>query len=161
MFWLKKAIAFCLMPFTAGLGLIIFGVILSYRKQWPRLGRTLIVAGVLILGISSHRQVGLLLLQPLEQQYPAIPEFSAGDTLPTTLAACRYIVVLGGGHADVALLPATSKLSPYALARVVEGVRLARLLPEAKIITTGPGYPGLQSHAEILAQRATSLGLDP
>ena len=161
MFWLKKAITFCLMPFNVSLGLLVFGVLISTRKKWAGFGRMLTLCGVLLLLLASNRQVGLWLLRPLELQYQPIPELTTNDHLPTNLYACRYIVVLGGGHADTQLLPSTSKLSSYALGRITEAVRLARLLPEATIITTGPAYADLPSHAQILGSAAVSLGVDP
>lgn len=161
MFWLKKAITFCLMPLQACLALMVLGMIIALRGRHPRFGRALMMLGTLLLLVLSHRQVGLRLLAPLEQTYPAVPELAEGYTLPSELEQCRYIVVLGGGHTDTGRLPATSQLSPYALARITEGVRLARLLPEAKLITTGPGAIGRPTHAEILARAAQSLGVDP
>lgn len=159
MFWLKKAVTFFLMPLQAGLGLIVVGALLARFTRWRRLGRTLWIGGLMLLLAASHRQVGYQLLRPLEARYPAIPELSAGAPLPPDLAACRYIVVLGGGHADAAALPSTSRLSPHALGRIAEAVRLAHLLPDAKIITLGPAHPGQRSHAEALADAAVALGV--
>jgi len=159
LFWLKKAFTFWLMPLQAGLALMVLGVWLAWRGR--RLGKFFICTGLLILLVCSHRQVGQRLLGPLERQYPAVPELTVGYPLPPELEQCRYIVVLGGGHTDTGLLPATSQLSPYALGRITEAVRLSRLLPEAKIITCGPGVKDQPTHAEILARAAQSLGVAP
>jgi uncharacterized SAM-binding protein YcdF (DUF218 family) len=80
--------------------------------------------------------------------------------VPPALARCHFVVVLGGGHGDVAGFSATNKLSSSALARIVEGVRLARVLPQARLIVSGPAAPGFPSHAAVLAEAAVSLGLD-
>ncbi len=133
---------------------------MSFRQKWAGLGRGMVLLGLLLMVVSSNRQVGLWLLRPLEQQYPPIPEIAVGAELPEKLAACRYIVVLGGGHTDTLSLPSTSKLSSYALGRITEAVRLAWLLPDAKIITSGPAYEELPSHADILGSAAVSLGVD-
>jgi len=159
LFVLKKLLTFCVMPLTASLGLILGGLVLQVCDRSQRLGRIMIWLGALILLTASHRQVGFHLLAPLENQYPAIPKLADETPLPANLADCRYVVVLGGEHVDLARLPATSKLSPSALARVTETVRIARLLPDAKIITSGPAYPGYPSHAAILATAAESLGI--
>ncbi len=161
LFWLKKAITYCVMPLTAAMALILAGLWISRRDESRRFGRCLSWLGILILLVASHRQVGLRLLAPLEQAYPAMPEFRAHIPLPDNLATCRYIVVLGGGHADSILLPSTSKLSPYALGRITEAVRLARVLPAATIITSGPGRDDEISHAEVMKQAAISLGISP
>ena len=149
------------MPLPASLALIVGGTLLGLSQRHRRLGRTLGLMGILVLLVTSHRQIGLHLLAPLENVYPAIPEFTANTPLPADLAACQYIVVLGGGHADMLNLPASSKLSPYALSRLTEAVRLARALPKAKLITLGPGNPGQDTHAHVLATAAISLGIAP
>jgi uncharacterized SAM-binding protein YcdF (DUF218 family) len=162
MYWHKKSVTFWLMPLQAGITLMVVGILLGRCTRWVRSGRGLLLAGLLVLIVTSNRQVGFRLLRPLESQYPPVPELSAGDPLPADLAACRLIVILGGGQTDFAAWPATSKLSPYALGRMVEGVRLARLLPEAKLITTGPGRDaGSPTHARMLAAAAESLGVAP
>ncbi|MFI5356232.1 MAG: ElyC/SanA/YdcF family protein [Opitutales bacterium] len=161
MFWLKKAVTFWLMPLQASLALLVLGAFLAASRRWATLGRRLLLTGVLLLAVTGNRQVGTWLLAPLERRYPAIPELPAGSPLPADLAACRTIVVLGGGHADDPTRPAASKLSAHSLGRIVEGVRLARLLPHAAIITTGPGEAGEPTHAAILAQAGISLGVDP
>lgn len=162
MFWLKKAVTFWLMPLNASLTLMILGAVLAFSPRWARAGRRIALAGLLLLLVASNRQVGLWLLGPLERTYPAIPEIPAGAPLPPALARCRYIVVLGGGHAEATALPATSRLSVYALGRITEAVRLARLLPDATIITSGPASaPGRTSHAAMLARAAISLGIAP
>ena len=161
LFWLKKAVSYWLMPLPFCLALMIAGVLLLRSARWSRLGRQLLIAGVLLLLILSNKQVGIALLRPLENQYPAIPELPAGAPLPAPLAACHTIVILGGGHADAPGLSATNKLSTSATARLMEGVRLARLLPDATLIVSGPGAGDGATHASVLAAAAVSLGIEP
>ena len=161
MLWLKKSITYCVMPLPAVLALLVGGFLLARSEKHRRLGRFLGFVGIVVLLITSHRQVGLHLLAPLENQYPAIPEFTESTPIPSDLAACQYIVVLGGGHTDMIGLPASSKLSPYALSRAIEAVRIARALPMAKLITLGPGRLGQNTHAHVLATAAISLGIAP
>ena len=162
LFWLKKAVSYWLMPLPFCLALIVAGMLLLRSKRWPKAGRRLMVAGALLLLVLSNRQVGQALLRPLENRFAAIPEWTTGTPLPEPLGACRAIVVLGGGHGDQAGLSATSQLSSSALARLVEGVRLARLLPKATLIVSGPrmGSSGA-THASVLAAAAVSLGIEP
>jgi uncharacterized SAM-binding protein YcdF (DUF218 family) len=161
LFWLKKFVSFWLMPVPFCLTLLVIGTCYLFSPRLNRLGRRLVAMGSLLLLLFANKFVSTALIQPLEQRYPAVPEYAAGAPLPRRLAECRYIVVLGGGHGDVAALSATNKLSSSGLARLVEGVRLARLLPQAQLVVSGPGgAPGLPSHASVLAQAAVSLGLD-
>jgi uncharacterized SAM-binding protein YcdF (DUF218 family) len=98
-------------------------------------------------------------VRPLESQYASVPELREGAAPPPELAACRYVVVLGGGHSDTPGLSATQRLSPSALGRVVEGVRLLRALPSATLIVSGPAVGNNPSHARVLAEAARSLGI--
>ncbi len=160
-FWLKKLVSFGLMPLSLALGLMIAGLYLTRNARRARLGRTLLLIGVGVLVFFSQNTVSCWLVRSLEAKYPPIPELAAGTPLPSGLARCRYVVVLGGGHDDFAPLSATNKLSPHALERIVEGVRLLRAMPEAKLIVSGPGVGTNPTHASVLAQTALTLGVSP
>jgi uncharacterized SAM-binding protein YcdF (DUF218 family) len=159
-FWLKKLVAFLLMPLPFSLALLVGGLLLARSARWARLGRRLVLAAAALLLLFSNRLVSTSLLRPLEARYPAVPEFAAGSPAPAAVAGCTFVAVLGGGHSDMPSLPAASQLSTSALARVVEGVRILRALPGARLIVSGPGDPGRPSHAAILAAAAESLGVD-
>lgn len=162
LFLLKKAIGYWLMPLPFCVALMIAGLLLLRSKRWPKTGHRMLITGVLLLFVLSNKQVGQALLRPLESQYAAIPELAAGQPLPARLADCRAIVVLGGGHSDQAGLSALNKLSMSALSRLTEGVRLARLRPDALLIVSGPGQGGQSpTHASVLAAAAVSLGIEP
>jgi len=163
MFWLKKALTYLLMPLQFSLLLMLAGLALVWLGRKARLGRILLSAGVLLLLLLSHKQVGLALLQPLESRYAAIPELQPGAPLPAELASCRTIVILGGGHASTPGLPATNRLSTSAASRLMEGVRLAHALPDAQLILTGPGLTpeDEETHGAVLAQAAQALGVNP
>lgn len=159
-FLLKKFVSFWLMPLPLGLTLLIVGVALLFSERRARLGRVLAIAGTALLLIFSNKAVSTALIRPLERDYPPIPEFAPTQPLPASLTQCRYIVVLGGGHGDTPGFAAINKLSHSARARLTEGVRLARALPHARLVTCGRGAPDQPSHAEILAQAAESLGIE-
>jgi uncharacterized SAM-binding protein YcdF (DUF218 family) len=162
MFELKKAITYLLMPLQLSLVLMLAGLAMVWFSRRGRLGKILATTGVLLLLILSHKQVGIALLQPLETHYPAIPELVPGTPMPDALADCRVIVVLGGGHASTPGLSATNRLSTSAASRLIEGVRLAQLLPTTQLILTGPGITKNDlTHGAVLAQAAQSLGVSP
>lgn len=158
-FLLKKFVSFWLMPLPLSLTLLTLGIFLLFSARRARLGRILVVAGTALLLIFSNKAVSTALIRPLERDFTTLPEFAPGEPLPETLARCRYIVVLGGGHGDTPGFSAVNKLSHSARARLTEGVRLARALPQARLVTCGRGAPGQPNHAEILAQAAVSLGI--
>ena len=138
LFWLKKFIAFWLMPLPFCLTLLVVGTCYLFSPRLNRTGRRLVAMATLLLLLFGNKYVSTALIRPLEQRFPAVPELDAGQPVPRALAACRYVVVLGGGHADVTGLSATNKLSSSARARLAEGVRLARILPSARLIVSGP-----------------------
>lgn len=161
LFALKKFVSYFLMPLQFSVGLILVGALLGLAARRARLGRILVFTGLgLLIGL-SHKQVGMALLRPLESRYAAIPDVAPGAPLPADLAACRAVVVLGGGHADTPGLAASHRLSASALARAAEGARIARLLPQARLICSGPGQPGRPSHAALVATAIAGLGIDP
>lgn len=161
LFWLKKFIAFWLMPLSFCVTAILAGLWLQRTPKRARLGRALIISGVLLLMVFSNKFVSKWLIRPLEARYPAVPELT-NNTVPPALSACRYVVVLGGGNGHSPDTPATSLLSTSALGRVVEAVRLLRVLPNARLIVSGPGSGGTRAtHATVLARAAMSLGVAP
>lgn len=160
LFTLKKFVSFWLMPLPFCLALLAAGLWLGRRPRHARLGRALLITGTGLLLLFSNKTVSVWLMEPLEARYPAIPELRPDTPLPAELASCRFVVVLGGGHSDMLGLPAASKLSTSGLGRIVEGVRLLRMLPGARLVVSGPAIPPHPSHAEVLATAAESLGIE-
>jgi uncharacterized SAM-binding protein YcdF (DUF218 family) len=159
-FWLKKFVSFWLMPLPFCLTLLVAGVA-SDRAGRRRRSRVLILTATALLLLLSNKWVSAELVRPLEERYPGIPELAAGQPLPAGLAGCRYVVILGGGHSDMPGAAATNKLSTSALSRLVEGVRVLRHLPDARLIVSGPAEGPNPSHAAVLEAAAASLGIDP
>jgi uncharacterized SAM-binding protein YcdF (DUF218 family) len=99
--------------------------------------------------------VGDALLSPLEREYqplrPDQPPPRAG-----------YVVVLGSGYAPHDGIPITAALDWDGLTRVVEGVRLARLLGPVKLVLSGGAPAGYLPPAVGYAELARGLGIpDP
>jgi uncharacterized SAM-binding protein YcdF (DUF218 family) len=164
LFWLKKTIGFWLMPVPVCLFLLVVGASLSCvaNKRRARIGRRLLVTGVVLLLLFSNKLVSRWLAHPIEAKYAAIPELAAGAPLPPQLAACRYVMVLGGGNGNSPGVCALGELSSSALGRITEAVRLLRVLPEAKLVVSGPhdDQGHVETHAVMLARAAMSLGID-
>lgn len=160
-FWIKKVLGGLLMPVPLILVALVFGVIWVIRRPNRRTGRILIATSCLALVLASNSIVSRWLIQPLEGVYTPAPDVGAGNALPPAFSQCSYIVVLGGGNGDTPGLPALSQLSPSSLGRIVEAVRLARLLPNAKLIVSGPRDANGQIHARVLCAAAESLGIAP
>jgi uncharacterized SAM-binding protein YcdF (DUF218 family) len=162
LFFLKKTLTFWVLPLPLCLSLLGAGFVLGHKTDARRrLGRGLMLCGLLGLLGFSYKAVSRCLILPLESRYAPIPELAQPP--PPALAGCQVIVVLGGGHGGShGPLPACSKLSDSALGRLVEGVRLARLLPQSILVVSGPSDgAGGETHASVLTAAACSLGLPP
>ena len=159
LFALKKAIGYVIMPVPVCLLLLVAGGLLLSRPKWTRIGRALLFSGVTLFVLFSNKLFSLWLVRPIEKAYPPIAEFQGPP--PPQLAACRYIVVLGGGNGNSPGMPALGLLSTHARSRLAEGIRILNALPESRLIVSGPAVAPHPSHATILARAAISLGVDP
>jgi len=97
--------------------------------------------------------------------YPGESEGALTDTSPASASELSpdpvYIIILGSSHTpDVRLLP-THMLSDNAVQRLVEALRVYRLLPDAHLITSGRYQHGEYSQAESTRDALISLGVDP
>ena len=117
-----------------------------------RAGAWLIAAGGSIAYLASTPLVGDALLAPLVSQYPV---FESGRAL-----GVRDIVVLGSSYAPHDRIPVTGALDADGLARIVEGVRLARLRPDSRLLVSGGAPPGFAPSALGYAQMALDLGIE-
>ena len=160
MFVLKKILAGWLMPLPLCLTFLVIGLWLIWTSKQINLGRFLLTCGLILLLLFSNRFVSTWLIRPLERAFPPHPEFVAGEPLPAELRNCRFVVVLGGGHVDAPHRPAINRLSDASRGRLVEGLRILHVLPDAKLVLTGVGQNGGPSHAAIMAAAAISLGVD-
>ena len=73
----------------------------------------------------------------------------------------KWVVVFGGGLTDDFRLSAQEKLSSHSLARLIEGIRLHRELPQSKLVLSGGAVFGSQSSARVMAEAAAALGVNP
>ena len=94
-----------------------------------------------------------LLLRPLEAAYPAL--------LVAPRDEVAAVVVLTGGESWAPGRPATSTLSEASLARLVEGIRVWRLLNgnAPLVFIGGVGTPGRPAEAPLVARAAQALGV--
>jgi uncharacterized SAM-binding protein YcdF (DUF218 family) len=160
-YWLKKFIGFWLMPLPLCLAAVVAGLVLLQLRRRVRLGRALVITGLAVLILLSNKFVSQWLIRPLETRYPALPEFVAGQPPPAPLAACRYVVVLGGGNGHSPGFAANNLLSSSSLARIIEAVRILRVLPDAQLIVSGPGNGRDATHAVVLGRTAEAFGISP
>ena len=159
MYLLKKIVTEFFMPLPFSLGLCFIGLGFLWFTARQKTGRLLVTAGVVLLALFSYGFVGDLLMNPLEKPYAPLvlntqPD---GGTRPSTQA--KWIVVLGSGNLADARAPGRTFLTASSMFRVVEGVRLYRQLPGAKLILAGGPTNNPVSEAETMSQTAVDLGV--
>ena len=134
MFALKKLVAPFFFPTALCFELLLVGLILLWFTRKQRAGKLVVTAGAALLLLFGHSVTANGLLRPLEYRHPTLlPRGAASGPAPKA----KWVAVLGGGClADPKLAP-TSQLPPLALARLIEGIRLHRLIPGTKVIVSG------------------------
>ena len=134
--------------------LVLFGLIL-FKRNKKRTGKALlIIAGFWFLLVSTP-PLPELMAGELERKFPQL-----SDSYIKNVEAPCNIIVLGGGHSDDAGLSPNNKLSLIALSRLVEGIRIHRMIPDSKLILSGFDKRSEQSEALVYFQTAISLGVD-
>ncbi len=151
LFVLKKIISRLFFPLPLCLELLGLGILLHLYSRKKKTASLLLGSGFFLLLIFSLHGPSNFLMRPLETAYPpAFAETNSTRNLPDI----PWIVVLGGGTLPGENRPANSCLGANSLARLVEGIRLIRLFPQAHLILSG------ECTAEIMARTALSLGVE-
>jgi uncharacterized SAM-binding protein YcdF (DUF218 family) len=160
-FWLKKLIGYWITPVPALAALLVLGLVLLRFPRRARAGRVLLTVATVLFVLLGNKAVSAWLVRPLETKYAAIPELREPTLRQHPLADAKYVVVLGGGNGHMPGLAALDELSASARARITEAVRILRLLPEAKLLVSGPAdVYSPTTHATVLERAAISLGID-
>lgn len=110
--------------------LITAGAILSAAKRHHRIGRRLLWAGILGLAAGGYSPLANLAVLPLEERFP-VPAIEPGNQ------AWSAIVVLGGAEVGRVGAARGQLQLNEAAERITEGLRLAHLLPSAKLVFSG------------------------
>ncbi len=166
----EPAMAQFIASFLLPVPLVLLGLLvgLALLLRGRRRGGLAVVAGAtLLLALLAWPPFGGALVAPLERQYPPVIDPAGLDEqLDGRLAERRAaqeqpepvrVLVLGAGHWPSAERPLSSELSAMAIARLAEGVRLHRALPDSRLVTSGGGTP--PSMAATAAELARSWGV--
>jgi uncharacterized SAM-binding protein YcdF (DUF218 family) len=139
-------------PFTITLLLAAVAALFVLRGR-RRSAAWLACSALLVLYFGSLLGVGEALLAPLEGAYLPLRADAPLENIDT-------IVVLGSSFTPRDSIPVTGALDADGLARIVEGVRLARRLPRVRLIVSGGAPPGHTPGALGYAELARDLGVD-
>jgi uncharacterized SAM-binding protein YcdF (DUF218 family) len=127
---LKRALEFCLSPVGLLTILLVVGLMMTAYRKTAKSGRRLVWAGVWVFLLFLLTPLAEVLTANLERPFPPVEHVDGN-------AGIRHVVVLSSYGEDRPGVPVTSALWPDTLSRVVEGIRLYRQLPGAKLIMSG------------------------
>jgi uncharacterized SAM-binding protein YcdF (DUF218 family) len=144
----KKIFSRFFFPLSLIIELMVIGLLR------PQKGRKFLTAGVILLYLFSFSPFAQLLLWPLERPYPAFSESAIRKEI-------KWVVVLGGGSRTDPSLTPVDRLGDESLKRLLEGIRLCRHLPKARLILSGGNNQGKRPVARIMREVALTFGLPP
>lgn len=150
----KKVVSAFLYPIGTVLVCWFVGLVLWAAKPRSRAGFVVITLGGLWLLVMSMPVTGYFMLRSLEVHAGPYAD-------PQALARknTRFVVVLGGDVRSGAVSSA-DRIACSSLVRVVEGIRLWRGIPKAKLILSGGRYSqDVMSSAEAMATFAREFGV--
>ena len=160
MFIIKKIISACINPLPLSLLLSFLGLYFLWFTNKQKTGKIVMSVGLVILTLFSYSIITNRLLRPLERKYDTF-EIKSSSAVPEAedKSAMKFVVVLGGGHTSDPELPLISQIGKDSLVRLIEGIRIYRKYPGAKLLLSGGGAFDTVSEAEIMARVAREIGV--
>jgi uncharacterized SAM-binding protein YcdF (DUF218 family) len=126
-FALSKTLGIMLLPINFLIELGLLGLV-CLLLRWARLGRALMAASILLLGIAGFTPAGNLLMYSLEQRFPP---WDASHGAPDG------IVVLGGGIDSDPSASRGEAVFTSSGSRLISAAIYARRYPNARILYSG------------------------
>ena len=147
LFWLVAQ------PSMACMLMIAIGLLITKRRL--ALGRNLAIIGVVLLMAFSVSPLPNWLIYPLEQRFAGVPK-------PQAYEGIAGIIMLGGFEEGPLSRQRHAMMVSDAGERLLEGLLLARRLPDAKVIFTGGSFdPEERGGSEAVAEYLASSGISP
>ena len=159
MWVLKKVFSRVFFPIPLCLEVLTLGFLLLCFTRKQKTGKALVgLAGVLLFVFSSHF-FSHVLIEPLEERYPS-PFISFGAPVPDAVKQAKFVVVLGSVINPDAQRPVEVDLGSEAVARLVEAVRVSKMLHCCKLVLSGvPAADGFPATSQIMGEIAEELGV--
>ena len=142
---IRHVIEMVVNPFFICLLLFFIFLVLLCTQNDNHLIRNGFISIFALLLIISTGWLPKILSHHLEGQYPVINQINPD---------IHWVVVFGGGQHEVINTPSNSILNSVSIDRLVEGVRLYRQLPQAKLLLSGGGINAEVSEATHLSEVA-------
>jgi uncharacterized SAM-binding protein YcdF (DUF218 family) len=152
-FYFRKLLSVYFLPLPITMTIILAGLILAW--WFRKTGLIVAFVGWIMLCIVSLTPISNAITYSLEKNYKPVLRVPA---------SVRYIVVLGGGvRVNPNIAPANTQLASSSLSRLVEGIRLYRLMQRqnqaAKLILSGGSVFNSPRISGIMRNTAVMLGV--
>ncbi len=152
----KLFVVYFISPFGLALATIAFAWLAKYKQRQKAATRLWAIATLLLtIGALSGLTYGKR--RAHEYRYEPL-RIEASDEL---VASPSTIVVLGAGFNADEFLPPNSRVSSAYMARLVEGVRIYRQLPESQLVISVAGKATAQDKRQFVDAMVEILQLDP
>jgi len=142
-------------PLPLSLALLIagFGLLIVKRKNAAIVA---IGIGIGILLVFGYGVFTKPVLYSLERSYAPL---TVEQITPKVRDKIRHVVVLGSGHVSDPDLPKTAQIGGSSLYRLVEAVRIYRLLPGSRLVICGGVIPDPVTNARVVSDVAQQIGI--
>jgi len=120
------------------------------------MGNALVLISVAFFIFCSYTPTADLLVAPLKKQYPTYQYENELFSKETP----KFVVVLGAGHHPDYSMPVISRIGHDAMFRLIEGIRVYRMIPGCKLILSGGSTSSKGSGAEDMAEIAKVIGVN-
>lgn len=155
MFLFKNIIAQFFNPISLILAFSLSGLFLLYFTPRQKQGKMLVLVSVMLLVFCSYTPTADILITSLEKQYPPYKL----DNALSLKEMPKLVVVLGAGHSPNENIPVISRIGYDSMYRLIEGIRIYRMIPGGKLLLSGGSTYGLGSGAEDMAEIAKEIGI--
>ncbi|AMP88816.1 YdcF family protein [Legionella pneumophila] len=149
---IRHLLEYLINPFFLCVLAIGIGIFLLWRQLAPTVTRVLLFLVLIVLLAMSTGWLPSYLTYQLESRYSIVNQINPN---------VKWVVVLGGGQNIGEGMPANDLLTSASIKRLVEGIRLFRALPDAKLLLSGGGSTGEQPEALLLAELTKWFSIDP
>ena len=156
MFLFKKIISHFIDPLSIVIFLLVAGLLLLFLTPRQRTGKVIILVSTLVLVFSSFNVTANFLTAPLLNKYIPIEQV----TISMQANSPEYIVVLGAGSSSNSKLPLMSRIGYTTLVRLLEGIRIHKMIPQSKLILSGGSDPEDESSAKLMSLVARAIGIN-
>lgn len=131
--FIKGLIAY-LLPVPLCVGVLLTGLIFLWGTKKQKTGKVITTLGLAILLLFSLPFSPNMCLRYLEHKHVS---YIARAGKENNLSDIEYVVVLAGGHILDPKIPVTSQFCYEGLVRLIEGIRLYKKCPKAKLVLSG------------------------